>query len=60
MWQHPTQEVEEVEEVPKWMVVHWWVVVVEAHVVKNVVWELTRYWIWQWNDVDVNVYGCEV
>ena len=42
------------------MVVYWWVVVVEAHAVKNVDWELTRDWVWQWSDVDMNVYGCEV
>ena len=39
LWQHPNQEVEEVEEVARWMVVHWWVVVVEVHMVTNVVWE---------------------
>ena len=60
LWQLPNQEVEEVEEVPKEMVVYWWVVVVEADAVKNVDWELTRDWVWQWSDVDMNVYGCEV
>ena len=50
----------EVEEVSKEMVVYWWVVVVEANAVKNVDWELTRGSVWQWSDVDVNVYGCEV
>ena len=40
LWPRPTQEVEEVEEVPKWMVVRSWVVVVEVQLVTNVVWEL--------------------
>ena len=38
LWQHPNQEVE-VEEVVRWMVAHLWVVVVEVHMVTNVVWE---------------------
>ena len=43
----PNQDVVEVEEVSKGVVVYRWVVVVEASAVTNVDWELTRDSVWQ-------------
>ena len=43
----PNEDVVEVEEVSKGVVVYRWVVVVEASAVTNVDWELTRDSVWQ-------------